>query len=602
MDPSLPDLRSAFPLPPLVSRVPPLATAVRRVLFPDPALEACAGALDEHGDLCFARLQEQLGIRCTPGECDLAAIPATGPVVAVANHPFGLLEGILLAGLLPRVRPDVRILANSLLSALPGAARHFLFVNPFGGPDAVRENVRAMRSALEWVRAGGMLVVFPAGEVASLGTGEAAVSDPRWNDGAAAIIRQTGAAALPIYFAGANSLSFHLLGLLHPRLRTARLIPELLNKRGTEVTLHIGHAIAGKRLQSLASDAARTRYLRWRTYLLSGERPRRLVLPRRAPHRRAVIAAVPRAALRSEIRALGPEACLGASGSFSVYQAEAWQIPETLREIGRLREVTFRAAGEGTGRSCDLDRFDRYYRHLFVYEREREEIAGAYRFCETAPVMERLGARGLYTHQLFRFDSRLFERLGPSLELGRSFVRAEYQKQYAPLLLLWRGILAWVALHPQCASIFGPVSISRDYGDRSRRVMVSALTGTPGFEDLAALVKPRRPYRTGRGDFEPARMIAGDLDALSGVVSELERDGKGIPVLLRQYLKLGGTVLGFNVDHSFTGVLDGLIVVDLRRTGRRTLERYMTRDQASRFFEYHAAASEPQAALVGPLQ
>ena len=264
--------------------------------------------------------------------------------------------------------------------------------------------------------------------------------------------------------------------------------------------------------------------------------------------------------------------------------------PTLLQELGRLREITFRAAGEGTGRHRDLDRFDRYYWHLLLWNRTTQELVGAYRAGCTAEILTAHGIRGLYTSTLFRYDARLFGRLGPALELGRSFVRPEYQRQYAPLLLLWKGIARLVTMYPENAVLFGAVSISNEYNHASREMIYRFFEARIVEDELAGMIEPRRPFRPPllrRWDCRAMCHALRDLDQLSEPVTDVESDGKGLPILLRQYAKIGGKLLGFNVDRKFSNVLDGLVVVDLRQTDPAVLDRYMGRAAAARFRHHH---------------
>ena len=268
-----------------------------------------------------------------------------------------------------------------------------------------------------------------------------------------------------------------------------------------------------------------------------------------------------------------------------MYLAAADAIPNVLREIGRLRELTFRGAGEGTGAALDLDTFDPHYLHLFLWSKAAREVAGAYRLGPTADLLPRFGVWGLYSNTLFRLNPELFQRTGPALEMGRSWVRPEYQRQYAPLLLLWKGITCYVSAHPECAVLFGAVSISNDYNPVSRSLLVSYLE-TQEEAALAHLVKPRHPYRRNHGAEWQAQAMsrfARDLEELSAPIADLEPDGKGVPILIKQYMKAGGRVLGFNIDPRFSNVLDVLMMADLRRAPRAVLERYMGRESTAAF-------------------
>ncbi len=554
------------------------------ILLPRELEEAWQGSTAAAQGLeIFASFLDRLkvGWRCDAHDLDL--IPRQGPVVVVANHPFGMVEGAVLGALLGKIRPDVKFLANSVLAAVPGSDPFLIPVNPFGG--AAQGNSTHLRQSLKWLRRGGVLVTFPAGEVSSLRWGRLDISDPEWNEAVGGLLRISGAPALPVYFHGSNGAAFQLAGLVHPRLRTALLPRELLNKRGLVVEASIGRQIAAASLAHL-SDIERTAYLRQRTHLLEARHKPvagwSFSLPK-AP----VAGAVSSEDLAKEIAGLPVEHLVAETAEFQVWVATAQEIPNTLREIGRLREMTFRKAGEGTGRSLDLDRFDTTYRHLWLWNKTAREVCGAYRMGSTG---EHRRATDLYTSTLFKFRPGLVESLHPALELGRSFVRPEYQKSYHALLLLWKGIGAWVARNPQFCTLFGPVSISKEYGTTSRALMVSYLQEHCSHPELEGAAEPRKEFRA-RGshkcDVRTLAPLLSSLDELSDAVADLEPDGKGLPVLLRQYLNLGGTMIAFNEDPMFSGVIDGLVVVDLRKLPMRLLAKYLGKPGAEKFTNFH---------------
>jgi putative hemolysin len=531
---------------------------------------------------------------------DTARIPATGPVVVVANHPFGMLDGAVLAVLLTRVRPDVKVMTNYLLRDVPELARHCIFVDPFQGDvnsSGIHVNRRAIREALAWLQQGGMLAIFPAGEVSHWQFPQGEIADPVWNDMAARLIRRTGAAALPLYFCGRNSVSFHLFGMIHPRLRTAFLLQEFLHQEGRTVEVRVGGEIPGDSMAGIADDREAIEYLRWRTYLLARRSRAERSWPAAVQSKIAekvqepVASAEPAETLAAELGRLAPDRCLAQNGDLAVYLAKANETPRMLQELGRLREVTFRMVGEGTGKARDLDRFDRYYWHMLLWHKTRQELVGAYRAGDTAEILAERGVSGLYTSTCFRYDARFFEKIGPALELGRSFVRPEYQRQYAPLLLLWKGIARLLATHAETPVLFGAVSISNDYSKTSREMIFRFFEERMRDDELSGLIEPRRPFRpAGLRPWDCRAMCHAlrDVEELSQPITDVETDRKGLPILLRQYSKIGGKMVGFNVDRKFSNVLDGLVVVDLRKTEPAVLERYMGREAAARFRQRHA--------------
>jgi putative hemolysin len=519
----------------------------------------------------------------------LELVPKVGPLLAVANHPFGLLEGVLLSVLLPRIRPDVKILANSILAEVPELRERCIFIDPFGRKDSIPSNARALRESLAWLRHGGMLVTFPAGEVAQPDWRCQTPADPPWHPAVGSLAKRAGAAAVPIFFAGSNSWAFQLAGMVHPSLRTASLPRELLNKQGKHFVIRVGRPVSPVTIQSLPARRHVIDYLRLRTYALENAGsavPRLRFFPKPLATRRLhpITAPALPTTIAAEIGRLAPDRQLGESGNLAVCLATRDEMPAVVREIGRLREIAFRAVGEGTGRAVDLDRFDSYYLHLVLWDRSAGQVVGAYRLGPTLDILPKYGIRGLYTSTLFRYDRRLFRQIGPAIELGRSFIRPEYQKQYAPLFLLWKGIARYAAGRPECSRLFGAVSVSNAYHPVSRHLIVQFLQ-TRRAEDLQRLILPRSPYQPGRQlrDTGICPPWADDIEELSNLIAEFENDRKGVPILVKQYLKAGGKLLGFNVDRRFSGALDALIMVDLRAAPRPLLERYLGKSGAARF-------------------
>ncbi len=522
-------------------------------------------------------------------------VPRHDPVVVVANHPSGMAEGIVLAKLLLQIRPDVKFLANHQLKLIPELAHLFLGIKL--DTDGVQENIIPLRSAIRWVRKGGLLAVFPAGEVAHRSGPWLRITESPWLPGTAKIIRATGAAVVPVHINARNSELFHWAGLAHSRLRTLLLPRELLQQRGKCMAIRFGTLINAAELHKVGNDGDLARYLQSKTMSLGREQiaiERKPVFP--APRQQPLLTAnsinaFTDSKLQSEIMALPPVQLLAEIGSLKTYYASASQAPRLLQEIGRLRELTFRAVGEGTGHDIDLDIHDAYYTHLFVWDETNRTLVGAYRMGLSDLILSRYGLKGLYTHSLFKFSRKFLNCIQPSIELGRSFIRDEYQRNFTPLLLLWKGIGTFVARNPRYRYLFGPVSISSDYSDLSRQLLVHFLEHHYFDRDLARQVKARCPFKNGsttpwrRQDFT----ILDTIEKVSEVVAQLEPDGKGMPVLLRQYLKLGGTLLGFNIDHNFNDALDGLIVVDLLKTHNQTLQKCMGIAGWNGYLAYHRA-------------
>ncbi|MFK7788780.1 MAG: lysophospholipid acyltransferase family protein [Phycisphaeraceae bacterium] len=538
-----------------------------------------------------------LGIEVDTLQEQVDRIPKEGPVVVVANHPFGGIEGLILCSMLRKVRPDVKLLANNLLSMIPDLRDSFFFVDAFDGKQAIGRNIGPTRAAVKWVKEGHLLGAFPAGEVAHLKLRKRAVVDPRWNPTTAKIIQKTEATVVPIFFDGHNSRLFQVAGLIHPRLRTVMLPTEVLRKRNAPVTVRVGAPISPDRLSRFDDPNNLNDYLRVRTYLLKPQKESEETQTEAKPNA-DVIDAVPKQSLVDEIADLPSEQHLLRQGEFEVFYMRSPQCPNLMRELGRLRELTFRDVGEGTGQPLDIDRFDDYYLQLVVWNAEKHEVVGGYRLGPTDEILPKYGKDGLYTNTLFKFRKNLLQQIDPAMELGRSWVALDYQRSYAPLMLLWKGIGAYLCKYPRYRRLFGPVSISAEYSSMSKHLLTAFLTLHKFLPDLGKLVSPRNPMKqkeVREFDRRAFSTVAGSLEEANELVKELEADGKPIPILLKQYLKLNGQLMGFNVDPDFGNVLDGLILIDVPSIDERVMKKYLGKETGQAYLQYH----EPKSAIHG---
>ena len=550
----------------------------------------------------FVRLMlEALNVapRVFPRELD--NVPASGPAIVASNHPFGGIDGLLLARVILGRRSDLRILANRYLDRIVELKELLIGVDVFSGPGATRANVQALREATRWVLGGGLLLMFPSGEVSHLHLTDARVTDPEWRPSVGYIARRTGAAVTPAFVFGRNSLRFQLLGCLHPSIRTALLPQEVLNKAHRRIAIRFGNEISSKQVRAFSSVTALTRYLRLRTYALSSAEPGsrqpsdERTRAKRADYRSPIVQQCDNRLLRLEFDALASARKLVRCGGLQVAYARAGEIPWIMREIARLREMTFRAAGEGTGMAMDTDRFDSSYLHLFLWHSERGQILGAYRMADVSAVLTDLGPSGLYTHSLFEYGQDFLDYVRDGLELGRSFIRPEYQRRHTPLMLLWRGIGRFVARNPRIRRLFGAVSISDDYNPVSRRFMVDYLRQARFNLALARSVRPRTgTFDRPRRFWKPQEIAElDDLDSVSEIIKVIEGGKRGLPILLRQYLNLGGELLGFNLDRSFGNAIDGLMLVDVPRVNRRMLAHFMGKEECRRYLEQQGGGQSP---------
>lgn len=518
-------------------------------------------------------------------------IPQSGGAIIVGNHPLGGIEGIAMGEILHRVRPDIKIMANYLLGRIPEFHETMIFVDPFGTKDSQKANLKGLKEAIQWVKNGGILGIFPAGEVSHYQSEFGAIVDPEWSTTVARIANITKAPIIPMFTKGHNSTLFQIAGLIHPRFRTLLLPKELLKLQGSSIHISFGKSISSKTIASFHSDAEATTYCRQRTYLIEHQQNDDLVndISTFVDIEQSFDTSI----LKEELDNLPNNQCLLESGDYQVWYSKADQTPTILREIGRLREITFRAAGEGTGLQSDLDIYDADYMHLFIWH-SSQQIVGAYRIGQTDILLPKYGRKGLYTSTLFKFKKKFLQHISPALELGRAFVRIEFQKSYQPLLLLWKGIGAFIVANPKYRFLFGGVSISNEYTPLSKQLMITHLRTFAFNKEIAQFVKPRDKYKTKNIRSIYAKLMLRDimsenLDSINSLLMQIESDGKGIPVLIRQYLKLNGKMIGFNRDKKFGNVIDGLIFVDLLKTDPLILARYFGDEGLESYLTYQYA-------------
>lgn len=540
-------------------------------------LERFYNAIEELHDLDFvAAVFKNLELDIEVDPADLANVPKEGPLLFVSNHPYGAIDGLALVHVLGRVRPDLKVMANFLLQQLEPLRDRFIGVNPFEQLSSL-SSFQGMRQAMAHVKEGKALAIFPAGEVSSWRTEIKGVADPRWKTPVIKMAQHVGAPVVPVWFDGANSVLFHMLGMIHPNLRTLALPKEMLRMRGRSVRMRIGKPIAAKDIAAFTSTEQLARYLRAKTYALgSGVQVKReLFNPLRFPQRpKDIVEPIAIDRLEREIAGL-TDLRLNSQAEFDLYLAPTGRIPNILREIGRLREATFRVVGEGTNKSIDLDEFDLYYDHLFLWDRERKRLAGAYRIGDGKRIMSRYGKRGFYTYTLFGMDRPMDRVLRRSFELGRSFIAVEYQRQRLPLYMLWRGLLLHITANPDHQYLIGPVSISGTYSRISRSLIMEFVQQHHYDKEMAASVRPRnrfkiKPDKVDREALVQASMA--DLKRMDRLIAEVDPNETSMPVLLKKYLLLNACIIGFNRDPRFNDALDGLMVLDLTKLPERTVD------------------------------
>lgn len=531
----------------------------------------------EDGSVFLEQLIDALGVSVEVSEEDLQKIPQEGAFITVSNHPFGGLDGIILIQLLSKIRPDYKVMANFLLKKIEPIKDYFLGVNPFESRKDI-SSAGGLKEALRHLSAGKPLGLFPAGEVSAYQADSNSVEDREWSASVLKLIRKANVPVIPIYFKGSNSLLFQVLGLIHPMLRTVKLPSELLNKKNRVIKLRIGNPISVETQNSFGDIIQYGKFLRAKTYLLgSSLEVKKFFLKSQKAGKKveAIAKEVPVEMLKKDISDIQEDYLLFSMKNYSVYCAPTIKIPNILNEIGRLREVTFRAVGEGTNRSIDLDEFDLYYYHLFIWDNDTNRIVGAYRVGKGKDIIDRYGVKGFYIHTLFKIRKEMLPVLYESIELGRSFIVEDYQRKPFPLFMLWKGILYFLIKNPEYRYLVGPVTISGKYTDVSKELIMKFIKRNHWNEEFARYITPRCKYRVETNDPDVEVMVeaSGDnIATLDKVIGDIEPSSDKLPVLLKKYISLNGRITGFNIDPKFNMCLDGLLILDLFDVPMSTVE------------------------------
>lgn len=513
----------------------------------------------------------QLNISIAISEDHLQRLPESGPCVVVANHPFGALDGLAMIQELSKRRSDVKVMANFVLSKIAPIQDYFIAVNPFEHQEK-RNNKTGVRACLEHVQNGGCLVVFPAGEVSTFEEGSwTSISDRRWQNSVIKLIQRTNARIVPVCFDGANSFLFHLLGKINPQLRTLALPSEMFKRKDRKIEMMVGKAIQVEDWKLLEDSAVLSRFLRAKVYALSSDvrvkkrffQPNVLIRKRKP---KEVADPVPQVNILEELAHLEDSKIL-THGKFTVYLTKANQIPYLLDEIGRQREITFRSVGEGTGQSRDLDEFDLYYYHLILWDDEAQKLVGAYRMGRGTEILEYYGKKGFYMSSLFKMSNSFKPYLMQSVELGRSFVVQEYQRQRWPLFLLWQGITLSLKNFEEVRFIMGPVTMSDTYKNMSKHIMIQFLEKHYGDSEMSSMVKPRVKVKKDKSKEEDAETllteVKNDLKKVDKIIAEIEPMGLQMPVLYKKYLAQNAKIIAFNRDPLFNDAIDAFMVLDI---------------------------------------
>jgi len=525
------------------------------------------------------KILQAIGIGIEFEESELKNIPKDGAFIIIANHPYGGIEGLILLKIMLMMRQDSKLMANFLLKKIPNLSDYFIAVNPFETIEHA-SSVSGIKKTLELLKSGTPIGIFPAGEVSTFKTQTQQITDKRWHPVIGKLIVKAKVPVIPVYFHGNNGLLFNLLAYIHPALRTAKLPSELFNKRGQKIKLRIGKPILPADFIHPKNPDRLLDFLRAKTYSLGAGlenqqnifNPGQIFKVKKIP--KPIIAAVENQLLEQEIDTLSDFRIL-TEKNYEIYICPASVLKYLIQEIGRLREITFREVGEGTNQPTDLDEYDIYFNHLFIWDKESKLIVGAYRIGKGDEIYYSFGIRGFYLNELFKIKAKLEPILKQSLELGRAWIRKEYQQKPLPLFLLWKGILKYLMDNPQYRYLIGPVSISNSFSKLSKSLLVNFILQNYFDHELAAYVEPRKKFKPNFSKIDKDSLLesADSIKNMDKLISEIESFKMKFPILLRQYLTLNGKLIGFNIDPKFSDCLDGFLVVNFENIPREKLEK-----------------------------
>jgi putative hemolysin len=531
---------------------------------------------------------DQLQIKFEIPEEDLKRLPKEGAYITVSNHPLGGIDGVLLLKLMLEREPNFKIIANFLLHRIEPLKPYIMPVNPFENHKDVKSSVVGIKETLRHLSDGKPLGMFPAGEVSTYKDGKLVV-DKEWEEGAIKVIRKAQVPVVPIYFHAKNSRLFYLLSKIDDTMRTAKLPSELFSQKNRVIKVRIGKPISVAEQNEHTNLEDYSEFLRKKTYMLANpfEKENKLLSPQnlklpKSPKKIAMAANQEK--INAEVIALRSLDCrLLQSKNYEVFFTQASKIPNILHELGRLREITFREVGEGTNESIDIDKFDKYYHHMFLWDDNAKKIAGAYRMGLGSEIYPRLGIEGFYLNDLFRFEPELFDMMSKSIEMGRAFIVKEYQQKPMPLFLLWKGIIHTTLRYPEHKFLLGGVSISNQFSDFSKSLMIEFMKSNYYDPYIAQYVHPKKEYKVKLKDgdkdfiFDEAES---DLNKFDKIIDELEPGSLRLPVLIKKYIKQNARVVAFNVDPLFNNAVDGLMYIRIADIPESTMKPVMEEFQA----------------------
>ena len=543
---------------------------------------------DKEGQNFFDSLLSELNIKYLAFQEDLAKIPKTGPFILVANHPLGALDGIIMCKILSEIRPDFKVMANFLLTNIKPMAPYVISVNPFENRKEVYSSISGMREALRHLQEGNCLGIFPAGEVSNKNNEFNEIQDKEWEEPVLKLIKKAKVPVVPMYFHAKNSELFYKVAKFHPDLQTLMIPAEMLNKRERPIKIRIGRPVTPKVQNEYETVKDLGRFLRKKVYMMKSYFEDRKsvaeflkvkdlnIMPQKEEVVQNIIDETPLSEILVDIENLRKKEgkMLFSNGEYEVYFTNFDEIPAMMREIGRQRELTFRAVGEGTNLPFDLDEYDKHYCHLILWDNAQQKIAGAYRMALGAEVMKNYGIKGFYTSSLFDFDQELQPFFRKIIEMGRAYITLEYQQRPLPLFLLWKGIVHVCLRYPEHKFLMGGVSISNGFSDFSKSLMIEFMRSHYYDAVVAQHVRPKNEYKVHLSERDKELFFEGvdnDLNKFDKLIDDFEPELR-LPVLIKKYIKQNAKVVAFNVDPNFNDAVDGLMYIRISDLPESTIK------------------------------
>ncbi|NQY23384.1 MAG: lysophospholipid acyltransferase family protein [Campylobacteraceae bacterium] len=496
---------------------------------------------------------------------DLQNIPSTGKLVIIANHPLGGLDALCLLKLISSIRKDVKIVANDFLAGIEALSSLFIPINNYKNRQS-KKSIQEIYAALNNEE---VIIVFPAGEVSRASA--KGIQDPAWSKGFLNFARHSNSPILPIFLDGKNSKVFYTMSIINKSLSTLLLSNEMFKNKSKNIDIKIGQIIPNENInpKGLSPKYLISLYKKHLYALKKGKKSYFLT-------QKAIAHPQKRKALLHELKSAQ---LLGKTGDGKkIYLYDYIHDSIVLKELGRLRELTFRKVGEGINKKSDTDKYDIYYQHIILWDEEELEIVGSYRIGNGAFIYKNIGADGFYSNTLFKYKKEMFPYLEDSIELGRSFVQPKYWGTRA-LDYLWYGIGSYLHANPQIKYMYGPVSISNSYPGIAKDMIVFYYSHY--FKAKEELVESKLSYQYGNDiSYFKDLFVLNDRKADFKILkSSLSTIGVSIPTLYKQYgdlcIEEGVSFHGFNIDENFSDCIDGFILVEIDKIKESQRKRYI---------------------------